>query len=394
MKNITGPPVKGDELKFRDKDIKEMISRLADGNSILLTGLRRIGKSSVMMGVEHNAPADWGIFYHNVEDKRLPSDLFSLFLKSLSEKDYEKLLKTWSHLKTVPSRTINLLKQSFKSLDAGGAKVELNQEIIDYWHPLTTGIEQVIKEKKTPVILILDEFPFFIEHMLQDGISKQIVEELLGLLRIWRGRHDHFRLLVGGSISLDHILAKWDIQSSVINDFSRYFLPPFTKDEAFALLEELSIDSGLDWYDREKIEETLCLLGDYYPFFIRSFFREIKIDNGAKPLGVIFENYFIPSIQRGYFDQFSERLKKHYAPEQKKVAKEIFTHLSRQPGFMAPYSQLRDVASEMALSDDFQLDELLADLTADDFLCFQPGTSQYQFVSVLLGKWWKMTRGF
>ena len=393
MKNITGPPVKGDELKFRDKDIQEIISRLDDGNSVLLIGLRRIGKSSVMIGVQNNAPEDWTVSYHDVENKRLPSDLFSLLLKSLSGKDYEKLLKTWSQLKTIPGRTINMLKQSFTRLGVSVANVDLNKDIIDYWQPLTNGIEQVIKEKQSPVVLILDEFPFFIEHMLKGGISKQVVEEILGLLRIWRGKYDHFRLLVGGSISLDHILAKWDIQGSVINDFSRYFLPPFTKNEALRLLEELSAESGLDWYDRKKMEETLCLLSDYYPFFIRSFFREIKMYGPKQPLAIIFENYFIPSIQKGYFDQFAERLKKHYSPEQKKAAKEIFTHISRQPEGRASYSQLRDVASKIALPDIFELDELLSDLTADDFLSFQPRTSEYVFVSGLLGKWWKMTRG-
>jgi AAA+ ATPase superfamily predicted ATPase len=393
MGNPIGPPVRGDELKFREKDINEILSRLSDGNSVLLIGLRRIGKSSVMMSVKDKAPSDWLVSYYDVQDKHLPSDLFSVFLKSLSEKDYEKLISIWSNLKTVPARIINTLKQSLNKLGGGGINVELNKDIVDYWHPLTQGIEAIIKEKKFPIILILDEFPFFIEHILKSGTSKHAVEEMLGLLRVWRGKYNHFRLLIGGSISLDRILRKWDIEGSTIKDFSRYFLPAFTKEEARKLLKILSVSYGLSWYDNQKIEKTLILLEDYYPFFVRSFFSQIRMYGETEPLDTIFENHFIPSIRQGYFDQFSDRLRKHYTFDEKKAAKAIFTFISQKNDKKASYSQLRDIIQHIELSDELEVDDLLSDLTADEFLMLDPRTSEYSFVSNLLAKWWKMTRG-
>ncbi len=386
-------PVRGDELKFRNKDINEIISRLSDGKSVLLIGLRRIGKTSVMMGVKDNAPSDWIVSYYDVQDKHLPSDLFLVFLKSLSSQDYEKLISIWSKLKIIPARIINSLKEIFNKLGVEGIDIELNKDIVDYWNPLTQGIEDIIKEKKSPIVLMLDEFPFFIENNLKADASKNIVEEMLGLLRVWREKYNHFRLLIGGSMSIDRILKKWDIEGAAIKDFSRYFLPSFTKEEAKELLNELSISYALNWYDNQKIEETLVLLKDYYPFFVRSFFSQIKMYGDNKPLDIIFENYFIPSIRQGYFDQFSDRLKKHYTNDAGKAAKAIFSFISKQGDKKTSYSQLRDIVEHIDLSDKLDFDDLLSDLTADEFLMLDPRTSEYSFISNMLSKWWKMTRG-
>jgi hypothetical protein len=39
MKNIIGPPVTGDELKFRDKEVSDILTMLGEGNSIELDDL-------------------------------------------------------------------------------------------------------------------------------------------------------------------------------------------------------------------------------------------------------------------------------------------------------------------------------------------------------------------
>jgi hypothetical protein len=394
MKNIIGPPVTGEELKFRDKEVSDILTMLGEGNSILLIGLRRIGKSSVMKAIEDRAPEEWLVSYHSVQDKRTPSDLFSILLGSLSENDFENLIQLWSQFKTVPARVINGIKQAVQKLGGYGMQAEFNQSIIEYWQPLTKGIERIIADKKSPITLILDEFPFFIEHMLNGGTSPQAVEEILGLLKKWRGDYSHFRLLVGGSISMDRILAKWNIDGSTINDFLRYYLPPLSTEESRQFLKELAISCGLDWYDDEKIEESLELLEDYYPFFMQALFLQIKnYGDSQKPLAVIFEQYFIPSIQKSYFNQFNERLKKHYRHEQRLAAKAMFKFISKQANLRASYSQLRVEISQIAECKSVELDDLLIDLISDEFLTLDSRVAEYGFTANLVAKWWRITRG-
>ena len=83
MDNIIGPPVTGKNLLFRDKEIDDILRLLGAGNSVLVIGLRRIGKSSVMQGVCERAPEGWFTSYHNLETIKHPANLFSVLLRSL-----------------------------------------------------------------------------------------------------------------------------------------------------------------------------------------------------------------------------------------------------------------------------------------------------------------------
>ncbi len=47
MKSFTGPPVIGDNFFDRDRELQILERRVRDGNHILLTGQRRMGKTSI-----------------------------------------------------------------------------------------------------------------------------------------------------------------------------------------------------------------------------------------------------------------------------------------------------------------------------------------------------------
>ncbi len=393
MKNITGPPVKGRELKFRDKDVSEVITRISDGNSILMIGLRRIGKSSVMLGVRDQAPPGWTVSYYNLQDKSRPSDLFSALLDSFSEDERERVIRYWSQVKTIPARVINGIKKTFRKLGGFEMEAEFNRDIIDYWKPLTKGMQQVISRRNHPIVMVLDEFPFFIEHMLEGDVSKQAVEEILGLLRCWRHDFDNFMMVVGGSISLDRILSKWNIDGSTINDFSRYYLSPLSRDQACQFLKELRESYQLNLFTDEHIENALDLLGDYYPFFLQAFFQQVRAHDGTQSIEIVFENHFIPGIQKSYFGQFTERLKKHYSADQQIAAKKIFTRIANAPDKKSSLSQLRAEIENMPECKTTELDDLLFDLISDEFLTYESRVSEYCFAATLVAQWWQMTRG-
>ena len=263
MKNVCGPPVQGDDFRFRDADVAEILNLLEVGHSVLLIGLRRIGKTSVMMGVQAQAPASWIVSRHNVQDMRLPSDFFGVLLKSLPKGAFDKMMARWLKAKTIPNRVLNFIRSQFSSLGGGGMSAEFQTAVIDYWEPLSQGIEQVLADIKTPFVLILDEFPVLVEHMLAANTPPVMVESMLGQLKAWREQYPHFRLLIGGSISLDRILAKHGILASTIADLTRYVLPPLSRDQANAFLQELADAYSLGWYDEARIETSLDLIEDY-----------------------------------------------------------------------------------------------------------------------------------
>ena len=48
MRNVTGPPVMGDDLYGRQQDIDRLWSRLEGGEHLLMLAPRRVGKTSLM----------------------------------------------------------------------------------------------------------------------------------------------------------------------------------------------------------------------------------------------------------------------------------------------------------------------------------------------------------
>jgi len=48
MKNILGPPVFGDNFKYREKNLRKALRLLKNRNSYLILGIRRTGKSSFL----------------------------------------------------------------------------------------------------------------------------------------------------------------------------------------------------------------------------------------------------------------------------------------------------------------------------------------------------------
>ena len=395
MKNVCGPPVQGDDFRFRDADVAEILNLLEVGHSVLLIGLRRIGKTSVMMGVQAQAPASWIVSRHNVQDMRLPSDFFGVLLKSLPKGAFDQLMTGWLKAKTIPNRVLNAIKSHISKLGGGGAAAEFQTAVIDYWEPLSQGIEQVLADIKTPFVLILDEFPVFVEHMLVGHTPPVMVESMLGQLKAWREQYPHFRLLIGGSISLDRILAKHRILASTIGDLTRYFLPPLSHDQANAFLQELADAYTLGWYDEARIETSLDLIEDYYPYFLQAFFMQVRLRaNPQEPnLQLVFDNHFMPSIRKPFFDQFLDRLRTHYPRPEQQAARRIFDLIARDEAGRANYSKIRSVVDDLDFDDPVDLDEVLYDLAGDDFLRLDSRTNEYYFATKLIARWWTTTRG-
>ena len=78
-------------------------------------------------------------------------------------------------------------------------------------------------------------------------------------------------------------------------------------------------------------------------FFLQAFFSQISTQGGPGRLSLseIYENHFIPSIRQSFFNQFLERLTKHYQEKERKIAKDILDFISLQEEYKANYSQLR-----------------------------------------------------
>ncbi len=390
MDNIIGPPVTGENFfTGRDKDVETIIKMLSDGNSILLSGLRRIGKSSIMLSVKKKLPTNWQVNYYDVQTHSYPSDLFSVLLNSIGTSGINNIIL---QSKTIPKRLISFLKENLRKLGSEEVNMELKDEIINYWKPLTAAIETIISKSESPFILILDEFPIFIERMLKNGIKPTDVQEILSQFKRWRTEYPNFRMIIGGSISIKHVLDKYNIHDSTITDLYDYKLDPLNYEEAEDLIKELILNNGVHWFKEEHISETLNLITDYYPFFLQAFFMEAtKVQITKDKLPHVFETKFIPSISRSFFDQFLTRLEKHYKEDERKITEKLFDLMVKKPDYIITSDEMKTFFEQNKQNfPDVDINRLIRNLTGDDFLIRK--SNEYTFATRLVADWWKLTR--
>jgi AAA ATPase domain len=208
-------------------------TRLETGSSLLLTGERRIGKSSVAQHLAHLPRAGWIVIYIDVEaidsvekliraivnavgrEEALPSKLRKGVVSLLGRIDGVSLLGTGINVKDRVDR------ESYEVLD------EL--------------IRRVTKSNK--LLLILDELPILAKTLAENSSPDEALL-LLRTLRTLRSHHKNLRQLLCGSIGLHHLLANSSEITAAVNDL--YTIPIGTLDrpEAIELAQRLLL--GID----------------------------------------------------------------------------------------------------------------------------------------------------
>ncbi len=85
IRNVTGPPVVGDDLYGREQEVEQLWSALARGESLLMLAPRRVGKTSLMQELQRNPRTNWDVVYIDVEDARGAADLFARIIAGLAQ---------------------------------------------------------------------------------------------------------------------------------------------------------------------------------------------------------------------------------------------------------------------------------------------------------------------
>ena len=76
MKSSTGRWVSGDDLFDREPELRLLESRVRDGNHVLLTGQRRMGKTSIARELGRRLESQgWASLFNDVEDATGPEDV-------------------------------------------------------------------------------------------------------------------------------------------------------------------------------------------------------------------------------------------------------------------------------------------------------------------------------
>ena len=326
-----GFPVSGDNFFGRQNEIKEALYYLDRGNSIALFGLRRIGKSSLLIELaeKYEAKDDHTVIQLDVEEYTTLSTFYKKVYSKLPMSLKEKMSQKLTNL---PKKIRGFL--GIKELEVPDTFLikfdENNQDFRNYWEDISNSFQEIFTDGNQKILLFIDELPYFLENLNEDN-QKKDSQIVLATLRAWRNRG--VIMAIAGSIQINHFIEKLGLSSKLLAGLNRIHVLPYSHEEALGLMKAL-IDGENKQIDEKLLQKALTLLLDYVPLFIQYFVKEF-IQNEPKTEEDILELYeakVLPKIYDDFFDQFEERFKnlKKEVENGKVIAEKIFNELEEK----------------------------------------------------------------
>ena len=218
LKSATGKWVVGEGFFNRDKELSLLQTRVEDGNHVLLTGRRRMGKTSIAKKLSRRLEAKgWACLFVDVEDAKCPEDLIA----ELAEAGHpvRRMLTRFSEgLK-------NLIPEKLEEISAYDFKLRLRAGLdAGTWKSRGDELFASFANHQKPVLLVIDELPIFLTRLLRNDDGAVEVENFLSWLRRQLQTHADGALvvLVSGSIGLGPLVRRLGL-SDRINHLEPHF---------------------------------------------------------------------------------------------------------------------------------------------------------------------------
>ena len=385
MRNVTGPPVVGEDLFGRERELDHLWASLQRGEHVLMLAPRRVGKTSLMRELGRAPRTSWDVVHVDAEGCDGPADLFGHILAALASHDR---YRPW--LDAIPfSQAVKVVLGRLRSIGTGPLRFELAPALGREWARAADHLES--RFVKLPVdrrlIIVVDELPILVARLLRTDGGHAEAEQLLAKLRQWRQAPElrgRVHTLIGGSIGLEGVLRRANLSAS-INDLTPFHLESWSRATAAAFLRGVGHTSRFV-LDAEVVDRMLDFLRDPVPYHVQLFFSALRdacrADIDDLSLSVVercFEQRLTGSSGTPYLDHYAGRLELAFDADEQRVARTVLDRAcTRQngvtfAGLPVPSPTLRHV---------------LRELEADGYVLRTEG-ERVAFRSNLLRVWWR-----
>jgi uncharacterized protein len=225
-----GNKADGDDFFDRERE-REDLWRHLEGNHIVLSGPRRLGKTSLLQRLAEEAAAH-GLVGRLVDVGGLDST--AVVIDALDRTVPDQTIA--GHLRTASKAAGDWLarvrKVDLKLPGGVGGGIEVQAPPEAAWSEAARRLQGRLSA--APVLLLIDEVSVFLEKALAREPSDTV--RLLSWLRAWRQESElACRFLFSGSIGLNALLARHGL-TTYFNDCHDFRLGPFTEQAALAML--------------------------------------------------------------------------------------------------------------------------------------------------------------
>jgi len=377
-KTIIGPPAEGEKYLKRPEINKQFWNAINNGEHILFTAPRRVGKSSVMKDLVKDAPEGIIVIYQDVESDRSSAEfymrLWSLIVNELGGfTQWASRIGEWLGKRKIGEITLE-----------GTIKIESDE--LNYKKELLDLIEELGKHADT-VVLMLDEFPDVVNNVRKNEGDHAAIE----LLHVMRAiRHEEkfkrFKLVLAGSIGLEHVITSMD-RIKLINDLRRIPVEALNEvevDHLFALMltgASIDIDDSCRTYIKRKVKHWL-------PFFFQLMIAKCN-EIARKRMDTIITHDDIDTAfemvlnEHEHFSDWETRLRDYLAPEDYKYCIGLLTQCAHRDVLL---QQAYDYSKKTRPTSGYK--SLLDDVLVKDGYLVLHGNNIF-FLSPFLQQWWK-----
>ena len=389
MRSSTGRWVSGDNFFDREAELEILKARVRGGNHVLLTGQRRMGKTSILRELGRRLMCDgWVFLFVDLKGAASPEDAIAdiaqeAFPHRPITSRFAVSIRRWfaDRIEEVSASEFRLKVRA--GLDAGS------------WRRYGNRLLRDCANQEKPVLLVIDEVPIFLKRMLERDGSPARVDEFLSWLRaaIQALGQNSPVLILSGSIGLGPLVRRLGIPDR-INHLDPFRLGPWDRETSVACFDrlaeshELLVESGVAGavYDS---------LGMGIPQHVQSFFARLRehatmqerdrvtVENVAE----VYRNRLLGPSGQSDLVHYETRLKEAFDDESYTLAMEIVAEAANEGAF-TPGAERSLAALYGELVDDVsvRIADALEVLAHDGYL--EAGNDGYRFQSRLLKDWW------
>ena len=368
-----GGEVTGENFFNREKEFQMFKKRLGSIQHIIISQVRRTGKTSFLKEFINRNP-NLPIIYVIIQGCKSETDFYRniyqhIIEQSKGEKRKGFLKNTWN--------TIAEMFPENKYIKLGQLSKISHEQILAY-------LEKIFQKEK--FILFIDEFPDFLINLKE----RENIESFLERFRDFRNKCLKLQTVLAGSINLIRTVSNLGL-SDKLNEYRNFEFPLFSKEQSLLFFQCLLYSK--DYILEKEVQKfILPYIEDGMPYFIQLLADEvIKINPKEKKIDI---NILEKAIRNFYkqdefgLEEFHNRLKKYLKDENlEKPAKIILSHLSTDA---MTFNDLYPYGDDLISKE--KLNELLNRLIDEAYV--KKADDKYSFLSKLLAGWWEEKKHF
>ncbi len=273
MRSSTGRWVSGDDFFNRESELLTLEEQVRGGNHLLLTGQRRMGKTSIVRELGRKLETGgWVFLFIDVEGETSEKDVIARLADEV-----RPIRGIWSRFAGPLTRWAGERIEQVEEIAASPFRLKLRAGIrTASWRRHGERLIRACAEHDKPVLLAIDELPIFLSRLLREDGGAVRVDDFLRWLRgVLQGLEGNSPVLVvSGSVGLAPLVRRLGIPDR-INHLHPVRLGPWPRETSVECLERLAEDNGLRLEDgvADAVHEAL---GIGIPHYVQSFFARLQ----------------------------------------------------------------------------------------------------------------------